>query len=216
MFIGHYGPAFAAKPLARRIPLWLLFIAVQWMDVCWSVLVMLHVEKLRIIPGFTEGSPLDLYYMPFTHGLLGALALAVLFGGIASSFFSAPRTKVFFVLATAAFSHWLFDLVVHVPDLPLWKDTMKVGLGLWRWAWISVPLELVVMAGGAWIYARFVPAKKGGDTWLWLFVAAMAALELYNQFAPPPQDTAIMAAMALVAYGFLALLAALVDRTRTA
>ncbi|MDE3117194.1 MAG: hypothetical protein KGL26_16475, partial [Pseudomonadota bacterium] len=188
---------------------------VQWMDVCWSVLVMLHVEKLRIIPGFTEGSPLDLYYMPFTHGLLGALALAVLFGGIASLFFTAPRAKVFWVLAAAVFSHWLLDLIVHVPDLPLWQNTMKVGFGLWRWAWISVPLELVIMAGGAWVYARVMPARKS-DFWLWLFVAAMAALELYNQFAPPPQDTTTMAAMALIAYGLLAALAALAERSRAA
>ncbi|MDE3115207.1 MAG: hypothetical protein KGL26_06355 [Pseudomonadota bacterium] len=215
MFIGHYGPAFAAKPLARPIPLWLLFIAVQWMDLCWSVLVMLHVEKLRIVPGFTQGSPLDLYYMPFTHGLLGALVLAVLFGWIASRFFSTARTRVFLVLTAAVFSHWLLDLVVHVPDLPLWRDTMKVGFGLWHWAWISVPLELAVMAGGAWVYAHYVPAKKS-DFWLWLFVAAMAALEIYNQFASPPQDTTAMAVMALVAYGGLAALAALVDRTRAA
>ncbi len=37
MFIGHYGPAFAAKAPVRTIPLWLLFIAVQWLDVCWSL-----------------------------------------------------------------------------------------------------------------------------------------------------------------------------------
>ena len=215
MFIGHYGPAFAAKPLERRIPLWLLFIAVQWMDVCWSVLVMLHVEKLRIIPGFTEGSPLDLYYMPFTHGLLGALILAMVFAGIASLFFTAPRAKVFWVLAAAVFSHWLLDLIVHVPDLPLWQNTMKVGFGLWRWAWISLPLELAVMAAGAWIYVGVMPARKS-DFWLWLFVAAMAALELYNQFAPPPQDTTTMAVMALAAYGLLAALAALADRSRAA
>lgn len=33
MFMGHYGVALAAKPVQRQIPLWLLFIAVQWLDV---------------------------------------------------------------------------------------------------------------------------------------------------------------------------------------
>ena len=60
-----------------------------------------------------------------------------------------------------------------------------------------------------------VPARKS-DFWLWLFVAAMSALEIYNQFAPPPTDTTTMAVMALVAYGVLAALAALVDRSRAA
>src|SRR5258706_14514485 len=83
MFIGHYGVAFAAKPVRKPVPLWLLFLAVQWLDVIWSVLVMLGIEKLRIVKGFTEANAMDLYYMPYTHGLLGAVALSVMLGGIA-------------------------------------------------------------------------------------------------------------------------------------
>ncbi len=49
MFIGHYGPTLAAKPLEKRLPLWLLFLAVQWLDVAWSALVMLGVERLRAL-----------------------------------------------------------------------------------------------------------------------------------------------------------------------
>lgn len=216
MFIGHYGPAFAAKPAEPRLPLWLLFIAVQFMDVCWSLLVLAGIEKLRIVPGFTEGSPLDLYYMPFTHGLPGALALSVLLGVVVMAFYRERRARVFWVIAAAVFSHWLLDLVVHVPDLPLWENTMKVGFGLWHWAWISVPLEIATLTAGAFVYARLVPARRGGNGWLWVFVAALGAVELYNQFAPPPTDTHVMAMMALGAYLLLALLAALVDRTRKA
>jgi hypothetical protein len=214
MFIGHYGPAFAAKPAEPRLPLWLLFIAVQFMDVCWSLLVLSGIEKLRIVPGFTEASPLDLYYMPFSHGLIGALAISVLFGGAVTLFYSTGRVRVFLVIAAAVFSHWLLDLVVHVPDLPLWGDTMKVGFGLWRWAWISVPLELVTLAAGALIYTRMVPARRGGNGWVWAFVAAMGAVEIYNLIGPPPADTHDMAIMALVAYGVLAVLAGFVDLTR--
>lgn len=214
MFIGHYGPALAAKPADRRIPLWLLFIAVQWMDLCWSALVMAGVEKLRIVPGFTEGSPLDLYYMPFTHGLLGALALSALLGGISAAFFEGRRFRIFAVIAAAVFSHWLLDLVVHVPDLPLWENTLKVGFGLWRWASISVPLEIAVLVAGALVYARHLPARPGGDLWLVLFVFALSGVEIYNQFGPPPASPRIVAMMALGAYLVLALMAALVDRTR--
>ena len=48
MFIGHYGPAFGAKAAARSIPLWVLFIAVQWLDVVWSILVLNGIEKVKI------------------------------------------------------------------------------------------------------------------------------------------------------------------------
>ena len=72
MFVGHYGVSLAAKRSAVHLPLWVWFIAVQWLDVVWSVLVLMGVEKLRIVPGFTEANALDLYYMPFTHGLPGS------------------------------------------------------------------------------------------------------------------------------------------------
>ena len=67
MFVGHYGVSFAAKRSAVHLPLWVWFIAVQWLDVVWSGLVLVGVEKLRIVPGFTEANALDLYYLPFTQ-----------------------------------------------------------------------------------------------------------------------------------------------------
>ena len=215
MFIGHYGPAFAAKPLVKPVPLWLLFVAVQWLDFCWSGLVLLGVEKVRIVPGFTPASNLDLYYMPYTHGLIGALALAAGFAALALLFVRERRLAAFAVIAGAVFSHWLLDLVVHVPDLPLFDDHAKVGFGLWRWLWISLPLELALLAAGAIVYARTVPSKRrAGDAALWLFVAAMAAVELYGVFGPVPADPAEEARTALLAYGVLAALAGLVDWLR--
>jgi hypothetical protein len=214
MFIGHYGPAFGAKAAAPRIPLWVLFVAVQFLDVVWTILVLCGVEKLRIVPGLMQGSALDLYYMPYTHGLFGALALSVLFAAAVAAFYSEQRGRVFLVCALAVFSHWILDLVVHRPDLWIY-DGVKLGFGLWRWIWISLPLELATLLAGAWLYARFVPARRGGNIWLWLFVAAMAAVELYVAFGPQPASPAAEAQSALTAYGALALLAAIVDQTRT-
>ena len=215
MFIGHYGPALAAKPLARPVPLWLFFVAVQWLDVCWSALVLMGVEKVRIVPGFTEASTLDLYFMPYTHSLVGAALLSLVFGASALFFVRERRAVAVAVVAAASFSHWLLDFVVHVPDLPLFDETTKVGLGLWRHLWISLPLELATLLAGAVVYVRAVPSRtRFGDTALWLFVAAMAAFEVYGVFGPPPASPAAEAHTALLAYGGLALLAGLTDWSR--
>jgi len=48
MFVGHYGPSFAAKAFGRRIPLWILFLAVQLLDVFWSIFVLMGIEKVRM------------------------------------------------------------------------------------------------------------------------------------------------------------------------
>jgi len=215
MFIGHYGPAFGAKPLERRLPLWLLFLAVQWLDVGWSVLVMLGVEKLRIVKGFTQGSSLDLYYMPFTHGLIGAVALSAALGAVVALFYRNRRTAIVLVVAGAVFSHWVLDLVVHVPDLPLLDNSFKVGFGLWRHLWLSFPLEIALLVGGASLYARQVPSRtRFGDTYLWLLVAVMAGIETYACFGPDPASEVAEAQTALVAYLALAAVAALVDWAR--
>jgi len=67
MFVGHYSVAFAVKSDRNKIPLWVLFVAVQLLDFLWAPLVLLGIEKVRIVPGITASSPLDLYYMPYTH-----------------------------------------------------------------------------------------------------------------------------------------------------
>src|SRR5277367_2283693 len=102
MFVGHYGVSFAMQPTARRVPLWVWFIAVQWLDVVWSLLVLLGVEKLRIVPGFTQANALDLYYMPFTHGLPGSIALSVALGAVVAGFFPGHRAQTFLLVAAAS------------------------------------------------------------------------------------------------------------------
>ena len=148
MFVGHYGVAFGAKPATPAVPLWVYFIAVQWLDVVWSVLVLLGVEKLHIIPGFTEANPYDLYYMPYTHGLPGAIVLSLALGAVVAAFVAQQRGRAFLIVSAAAFSHWILDLIVHMPDLPLYDNSDKVGFGLWRHVAISFPLEIAVLLAG--------------------------------------------------------------------
>jgi len=213
MFIGHYGPAFGAKAAAPAIPLSVLFLAVQWMDVVWSALVLAGIEKLKIEPGYTEASPLVLYYMPYTHSLGGSLALSAIFGGAVALFFKAQRARVFLVCAAAVFSHWILDLIVHKPDLWIYDD-LKVGFGLWRWMWLSLPLELIFLWAGAWLYVRFVPARRGRDVRLWAFVVAMSVVQVYADLGPAPASPRAEAVTALLAYTVLVLLAGLVDLSR--
>ena len=73
MFVGHYGVAFAVKTPRNKIPLWVLFVAVQLLDFLWAPFVLLGIEKVRFVPGITATNALDLYYMPYTHSLIGAL-----------------------------------------------------------------------------------------------------------------------------------------------
>lgn len=53
MFVGHYSVAFAVKSDRNKIPLWVLFVAVQLLDFLWAPLVLLGIENVRIVPGIT-------------------------------------------------------------------------------------------------------------------------------------------------------------------
>src|SRR5204862_2348376 len=77
MFVGHYGVAFAVKTERNKIPLWLLFIAVQFLDYIWATLILFGIEKLRVIKGFTACSMLDSYYHPYSHSLIAAILWSV-------------------------------------------------------------------------------------------------------------------------------------------
>jgi hypothetical protein len=213
MFVGHYGVSFAMQPTARRVPLWVWFIAVQWLDVVWSLLVLLGVEKLRIVPGFTQANALDLYYMPFTHGLPGSILLSLIFGAIVALFTAGNRLKTALLVAAASFSHWVLDLIVHTPDLPLYDNSAKVGFGLWRNVALSFPLELAILMIGALVYARATKYKSAKGRYVfWGFIALLAVVQVGANFRPPPSSSQTMAITAFIFYGVLALLAALVER----
>jgi hypothetical protein len=213
MFVGHYGVSFGAKSIAGRVPLWVWFIAVQWMDVVWSVLVLSGIEKVRIVPGFTEANELDLYYMPYTHGLIGSIVCSAVFGAIVSLFFAGNRLNTFLLAAAASFSHWLLDLIVHLPDMPLYGNSAKVGFGLWRHVILSFPLELIFLFAGAWLLARKITFSNSIRRFgFWGFVVFLAAVQVYANFGPPPDSPQAMAIGALVLYLVLALLAGLAER----
>ncbi len=216
MFVGHYSVSFAAKQLARRVPLWVWFVAVQWLDVIWAALVLLGIEKLRIVPGFTEANSIDLYYMPYSHGLPGSIVLSVIFGSIVALFTSGNRGATLLLGSATAFSHWVLDFIVHTPDLPLFGDTAKVGLGLWRHVALSLPLEFVILGLGAWLYARETEfAGAQGRYLFWGFIIFLAVLQVYSNFGPTPSSPEAFASTALIFYALLTLLAAAVERFAT-
>ena len=213
MFAGHYGISFAMKPEDRRVPLWVWFIAAQWLDVVWSVLVLMGVEKLSIVPGFTRANALDLYYMPFSHGLPGAILLSLIFAGMVALFTSGHRVRTAMLIATASFSHWVLDLIVHIPDLPLFGNSHKVGLGLWRHVALSFPLELIILFLGALMYARAMTfASIKGRYAFWGFVAFLAVVQFAINFGPPPPSPRGLAITSFILYAVLALLADVVER----
>ena len=49
MFIGHFGVGFAAKKYAPAVSLGVLFIAAQFIDLLWPALLLLGLERVRVL-----------------------------------------------------------------------------------------------------------------------------------------------------------------------
>src|ERR1700745_3799427 len=156
MFVGHYSVAFAAKTERNKIPLWVLFVAVQFLDYIWATLVLLGIEKLRVIKGFTAGSMLDSYIHPYSHSLITAILWSVV-AAIGYKVFCSRHgclhTKyAALIVGLAVFSHWILDLVAHPRDLPIYDNKLKVGFGLWHYRDPEFALEIALLAGGIMLY----------------------------------------------------------------
>src|SRR5437764_9270474 len=130
MFVGHYSVAFAVRTEQNKIPLWVLFVAVQFLDYIWATLVLLGIEKLRVIKGFTAGSMLDSYFHPYSHSLIAA----VLWSGVAGLCYKllcrwlgyGYTTSTALVVGVAVLSHCVLDLIAHSAALPAHDDTTYV------------------------------------------------------------------------------------------
>lgn len=218
MFIGHYSVSLLAKSRDNSIPLWLLFIAVQLVDVLWAIFIFTGIEKVRIVHGFTGTNPLDLYYMPYTHSLVGSV-----FWAIAAFLLYLPFRKrsghgklvAPLIVGGAVLSHWFLDLVVHVPDLALYDNTLKMGFGLWNYPIVALSLEIGLVLFGLAAYMRATkPVSTVGTYGMPVLMLLVAGLQMYVFFGPDPSGPSAMALTAIASYIVIAAAAGWLERKR--
>jgi membrane-bound metal-dependent hydrolase YbcI (DUF457 family) len=175
--------------VAPKPSLGTLFIAAQFIDLIWPLLLLLGLERVRIDPGNTVVTPLNFVHYPFSHSLLAVLIWAGLVGGI---YFYIKRDRNGAIwLAALVMSHWLLDLITHRPDLPLWPsdDSVFVGLGLWNSLAGTLIVEFGIYALGVFLYARVTRARDKTGTWaFWGLVVFLALIHIMNVFGPPPAE----------------------------
>ena len=217
MFVGHYAAALALKKFEKRASLGVLFLAVQFVDILFFPLVLLGIERMNIVENFTQSTHFQLEYMPYTHSIIGSLFWA----GVAYALFRwliVKKNSVAMVVALAIFSHWLFDLVVHTPDLPLWSDTsLKLGFGLWNNDIATYALEAILLVSALWLYLRSTSATSAvGKYGMSVFVVFLLLVNVLNIFGPLQGDSKLVLAIsALTSYFLFAAVAFWLDTKRS-
>lgn len=209
MLVGHYSAALLAKAASPRLPLWLLVLAVQLVDFAHALLVLAGVERVRFDTSLPS-NPVDLTFIPFSHGLPSTILLGVAVFCGARKWLG--ETKPALALALAAASHWILDLLVHRPDLPLWGNSFRVGLALWNHPALAFLLELGLLLGCGAILARSGVLQRTRRTVFVGFLAVLLVVLVVSFLGTVPPSPRALAGTLLVFLLAAAWLASRVER----
>ena len=174
MIAGHFGFAAMVKSRERTAPLWALMLATVWLDIVFVPLLLAHLESMEMVrthPAYGGA----LIHANFTHSLLGMLLISAALG---AAFLPRWGRRVATVIGLVAASHWVLDLMVHRPDLPILPANFGhlplLGFGLWTHPPVSALLELLLVLAGALLYGRAAldVSRRAGQSSTWSLVSA--------------------------------------------
>ena len=192
MFLGHFGLAFAAKKAAPKVSLGTLVFSAQLADMFWPILLLLGIEKVRIVPGLLPASPFDFTSYPISHSLAAQLGWGILVGLI---YFAIRRDGGgALVVGGLVPTHWLLDFIAHRPDLPIFPGGQRYGLGMWRSIPLTILVEYILFAVGIALYVSATRAKDTtGNLALWSLVGLLGVLYPASLLGPPPPSVQALA-----------------------
>jgi hypothetical protein len=218
MLTGHFGVSYALKAKENHASLGLLFLAVGFADLLWSLFILLGREQAQLAPTLPS-SRLNLYYMPFDHSLVGILFWSIVIY-VLFRFLPVPqgarKSSIALVTAVAVFSHYVLDIPVHRGDLGLIGNLYKIGFGLYNYPLPAFLLEAACLLGGLWLYLR----STTGTNFLGKYgmIGLSVLLLLINAFSywgPSPQNIQEVALFLPTVYLVSALLADWLDGKRS-
>ncbi len=185
MFLGHFAIGVATKPLAPTLPLWVLFLAPQFMDLLFMPLVAVGVEGY--VPGPYGHDTLTAHY---THSLVGALLLSAVAYGVGARVWKSAKSGM--VLGGLCLSHWFIDLFVHHHDMPLLPgnagDFPLLGFGLWDYEYAVFGTEVAMAIIAVGVYVRWARTARPSARWYIgpLVVAMLFALMMLGDIGRLP------------------------------
>ncbi len=201
MFAGHIGAALAIGRAERRINLGVMVFAALLLDAMLWIFVLVGWESVVIRANVAATHQPD-FIFPYSHGLLAATASSVLAG--AATFLWYPQMDVLkfraaVCVATAVFSHWLLDALVHIPELPLaGENSLKVGLGMWSRMPVALSIEAFITVAGLCLFLAGNPISRARKFWLTALAVSLIAFTAAGMtVAPPPPSVMTMASSSL-------------------
>ena len=116
------------------------------------------------------------------------------------------RLRVLVVLAATVLSHWVLDVLTHVPDMPVTiRGDLRIGLGLWNSITGTLLVELLMFAIGLFLYVRTTRGvDRIGRIALWSLAAFLVVTYFGSVFGPPPPSKLALALTGLAMWLLIA------------
>lgn len=188
MFVGHYAVGFALKKRVSGIPLWLLFVSVQFVDILAFSFVLLGIERIKYNPTTNPFLKTIIEYVPYSHSLFSNVIISLI---VFLLFWKFKNKKWGIVLSLGVLSHWFLDALVHLPDMPLFHNSFKVGMGLWELPAVAFSFELsLLIATGYYLLIDYKKRKRHI-----VLIALLSAGFFAMFFAPEGESTPAQASV---------------------
>jgi hypothetical protein len=128
-----------------------------------------------------------------SHSLLMGLVWGLLFALVCWLVKKDMRSAI--VAGICVVSHWVLDLIVHKPDLPLFPgNSPLLGMGLWNWPLLTALIEFLIFGVGLALYLRTTSAKNKTGKWsLWLLVCLLVVNHIAGLTSPLPTSITTLA-----------------------
>ena len=200
MYIGHYAVAAALVTLVPASPVTPIAVGVAWPDLVWPVLVFIGREHVTVNRNDPLQRSIRFDSYPFSHSLVLSNLFTLVPAVIVAFLYDSVLLGVLFWVATL--SHWVLDLVVHLPDLPVLGfggNDRTLGFGLWRYPRTAFVTEYVFFATVVLLTARpaaFAGVLSGGLGLHLLNANSFFGFSRQNPFSTPTR----LALITLVGY----------------
>jgi len=161
--INHAATALIIKKIYPDVPMTVILVSVQLIEILWVVLNFLGVEKTTTENRVQSVSDVHLEYMPFSHSVVSTAILAA--GAWILFALGFKAVDVGIAIALGICSHLVLDLISHARDIVMapFLNSRKYGLGLYEKPAVAFVFETIYGIFCWWVY--------GGSTALfWIII----------------------------------------------
>ncbi len=179
--INHAATGLIIKKIYPDVPMTVILVSVQLIEILWVALNFLGVEKTTTKDRVTSVSDVHLEYMPFSHSVVSTVVLAAGAWLLVALGFKAVHVGT--AVALGICSHLVLDLMSHARDIAIapFLESRKFGVGLYEKPAFAFAFETIYGIFCWWLYG-------GSAVLFWIIVLFnLANISFFIKAIPGPE-----------------------------